>query len=225
MTEPSERTEIVDLQVWSDIACPWCFIGKRRLERALADEPEGSVRVRWRAFELNGTIPEGGLDARQFYIQKFGGEQRMRDIFAHVTAVAAGEGIGMDFGRMRRAPNTRLAHRLIALAAENGRQAAAVEALFRGHFEKGANVGDLDEALALLDSHGTELEVAALREAVARGEGRESVEGDIAAAVRLGIASVPFFVAASRYAVSGAQAPAAFTQLIAAASGRIPVTG
>lgn len=217
MTPTSERTDTVELQVWSDFACPWCFIGKRRLERALSGEPRASVEVVWRAFELNSCIPEEGVAARSFYAAKFGGEERMEEIFAHVTAIAREEGIAMDYGRMRRAPNTRLAHRLVRVAAERGRQDAAVEALFRGHFEEGVDVGDLDAALALLETHEVGLDGDELRAALGAGEGRAEVERDIAAAMCIGIGGVPFFVADNRYAVSGAQAPDAFSRLIGAA--------
>ncbi len=210
-------TTTTTLDVYSDVACPWCFIGKRRLERALGEEPAGSVLLRWRPFELQPDLPPEGVDARPFFAAKFGGERAVDEAFARVAEVGRGEGIAFDFEAMRRAPNTRLAHRLIWLAGERGQADPVVEALFRGHFEEGVHVGDLDACLRLLAAHRVPLDLEELRMAAARREGRAEVEAAEAEAAALGIRAVPFFVAGDRYAVSGAQPPAAYRQLLAAA--------
>ncbi len=201
------------LEVVSDVACPWCFIGARRLGRALAEEPPGSVDVAWLPFELQpGLPPAGAPDPQAFYAQKFGGADAMRRAFAQVAAVGEEVGIAFAFDRLR-APNTRLAHRLIWLAARDGRATQAADALFSGHFEQGADVADLDEALGLLHDAG----VAPDRAEVEAGAGAQEVERAEREVLELGVQGVPLFVADRRYALSGAQPEEHLRELLAAA--------
>lgn len=217
MPAPSEVHRAVIVDVYSDVACPWCFVGKRRLERVLAEEPAGSVRVAWRPFELQPGLPGEGVDANEFFAAKFGGRERMLQVFSHVAEIGRREGIDFRFDLMRRAPNTRLAHQVAFLAAQRGQQESAVETLFRGHFEEGSDVGDLDDVLELFARHGLRLEEDELREAVRRGEGRAEVEAELQKASRMGVSSVPLFVANNAYAIAGAQPPEYFKRLLAAA--------
>lgn len=189
------------LDVWSDIACPWCLLGKRRLEQALALLPAGgSVEVHWRAFELQPTMPADG-QPRAFLEKKLGGPERLRRAQLHIAALGKEVGLNYAFDKQERVSNTRLAHRAVALAGE--RQGALVDALFRAHFEEGR---DLSPLPAVLDvAAGVGLDRAWL-EAELRGQGGlAAVLADEQLAQELGIAGVPCFVADMKVAVSGAQ--------------------
>ncbi len=194
------------LDVWSDIVCPWCFIGKRRLAAALADEPEGSVLVRWHAFQLQPDIPVEGLDAREYFERRFGSPERVAELQAHVAGAALQDGLELRFDLQRRAPNTLLAHRAIKLAPDED---AAIEALFAGHFLEGEDVGDRDTVLRLVP----DLDPDALD----RGDGADAVATDLETAREIGVTGVPFFVAAGRLALSGAHEPALLRRLFATA--------
>lgn len=195
----------VTLDVWSDLVCPWCLIGRRRLERALADEPPDSVAVRWHAFQLQPDIPPEGLDAESYFTAKFGGPERIAEIHGRVEAEAAREGLELRFDLQKRAPNTRLAHRAIKLAPD---PEAALDNLFAGHFQQGEDIGDRDTVLRLVPG----LDVAALD---ADG-GADEVDADLEVAARIGVTGVPFFVAAGKVAVSGAHEPELLRKVIAA---------
>ncbi len=208
---------MITVEVISDVACPFCFIGKRRLEGALRTLEPGSVAVRWQPFELQPDLPSTGAPADEFYRAKFGSLDYRDAMFGDLRLMGEEVGIAFAFDAMRRAPNTRLAHRLIALAGEQGREDAAVEALFRGHFEQGADVGDLDEALALLAGAGVLLD----RAAVLAGAGEEAVREGLEFARRLRVTSVPFFVADRQIALSGALPESAFVRLLETARERV----
>ena len=196
------------VDVISDVICPWCFIGKRRLETALAEEPPGAVEVRWHAFQLQPDIPVEGYDAEAYFQAKFGSAEQVAEMHRRVSVEAAKEGLSFDFAAQRRAPNTLLAHRAIKLAPD---PAAAIEALFRGHFEQGEDIGDRDTILGLVDG----IDPVALD----RGDGADAVANDLEAASEIGVNGVPFFVAAGRVALSGAHEPALLRKLVAAGRG------
>lgn len=199
------------VDVWSDIACPWCFIGKRRLEKALADEAPGSLIVRWRAFQLAPDMPVQGVDAAAHYARKFG--PQFPRMHARVVALAAEDGLA--FQPLRTIGNTRLAHRLVAIAQARGFGDAVVEGLFSAYHEHQVFIGDLDPVLAFLAGRGVDVEV--LRAGIAAGEGDDVVDEDLQAAAEIGIGGVPFFVGAGKVAVSGAQEPETFRAFLAKA--------
>lgn len=199
----------VTLDVWSDMVCPWCFIGKRRLAAALEQEEPGSVEVRWHAFQLQPDIPLEGADAEPYFNAKFGGPERVAEMHQRVTDIAAADGLEFHMERQKRAPNTLLAHRAVKLAAD---PAAAVEALFTAHFVDGEDIGDRDTILRLVP----DVDPAALD----RGDGAEAVAEDLRMAGEIGINGVPFFVGAMRVAVSGAQDAEVLRQLLAEARER-----
>ncbi len=199
----------VTVDVWSDLVCPWCYIGKRRLARALVEEAPGSVEVRWHAFQLQPDVPPEGFDAEPYFTSKFGSAERVREMFARVTEVAAGEGLDFHLELQRRAPNTLLAHRAVQLAPD---AEAALEALFAAHFVHGEDIGDRDTVVRLVPG----LDADALD----RGDGADAVAEDLRMAAEIGISGVPFFVAGMRVAVSGAQEPSILRQLIAEARSR-----
>lgn len=209
------------LDLWADIACPWCWIGSANLRQALAEEPPGSVRVVRRAFELQPDLPPEGLAAEDFYPQKFGSAEAMRAGFARVAEVGRAAGLDLRPEAMTRAPNTRMAHGLVKLAAEEDRDGEAMEALYAAHFRDGRDVADLDVCIEVLSAPAVGLDPAALRRGVEAGGGLEAVLGDERTAQRIGVTGVPFFLAGASVAVSGAQPPAMLRELLAAARERL----
>jgi predicted DsbA family dithiol-disulfide isomerase len=189
--------ERLTIEVASDVICPWCYIGKRRLEKALElvkDEVEAEVR--WLPFQLNPEMPKEGVPRDEYRKAKFGSLERSRGLDARVAGEGRGEGIAFDFERIRRTPNTVAAHQLIELAQKQGVAGPVVDALFRAYFEEGSDIGDPAVLAAI-----------AQRSRVAGWPG-EADGGQVAALeenVRsLGIAAVPTFIIGRRLGVSGA---------------------
>ena len=195
------------VDVWSDIACPWCYIGKRRLEAALRRFPHRDrVEVVWRAFELDPQAPRERDPATPYaarLAQKYGSSQRdAEDMLANMTRVAADEGLDFHFERIRPG-NTFDAHRLLHLAAARGRQGEVQERFFRGYLTEGAAIGH-PEALARLSTEAG-LDPAEVRDVLDGAAFGDRVRADQAQARALGIGGVPFFVLGGRYGLSGAQ--------------------
>jgi predicted DsbA family dithiol-disulfide isomerase len=211
----------IPVDVWADVACPWCYLGHHRLQQAIAAESPGSVEVRPRAFELQPDLPPEGMATEDFYPRRFGSVEAMREAFERVSDEAARSGLELRFDRMRRAPNTRLAHRLVAIAARQGRAVDALRALFRGHFREGADVADLTEAAGLVAAAVPELTPDALCAAIDDGEGDREVSAEEGLAARMGITGVPFFLAGRSVALSGAHDAETLGQLLAAARQRV----
>jgi predicted DsbA family dithiol-disulfide isomerase len=213
---------LLAVDVWSDLVCPWCYLGKRRLERALRERPGIPVVVRWQPFELNPGMPAAGADRREYLRAKFGDPRRLEAAQDQLVALGREAGIDYRFDLIRRVPNTRVAHALIALAGE--RQGAVVEALFRAYFGEARDIGDLDVLIDI--GAGAGLAVADLAAQLTSREAVASVEAGEGDAARLGISGVPFFVLAGRWALSGAQESAtiaAALDQVAAAIGSEPV--
>jgi predicted DsbA family dithiol-disulfide isomerase len=192
----------MDIGVWLDVVCPWCYIGKRRLERAL-DGFDG-VRVIYRAFQLDPAPVPAPVRTKDAMAAKFGGPERAEQMFAHVASIAAGDGLVLNFDRAI-AANTFDAHRLIAWAAAQHRQADMLEALQRAHFTDGVDIGSPGALAAVAGSIG--LDRAAASAFLASGAGADAVHADLTAARDLGITSVPTYVIDGRYAIQGAQEP------------------
>ena len=218
MTETPALKLMID--VISDVVCPWCYIGKRRLEAALAlVAVEGSARevaVRWHPFELNPDLPSAGIDRRDYLDMKFGGAERAVKIYKRVRAGGTSAGIPFAFERIARQPNTRDAHRLVAWAQSRGDAGPLVERLFAAYFLEGRDPGDRDVLAAIAGeaSHDT----AAARAMLESGEEMEAVEASERRARGIGIDGVPFFIFNGRLAVSGAQEARVLADAIAAAS-------
>jgi predicted DsbA family dithiol-disulfide isomerase len=194
------------IDVVSDVICPWCFIGKRRLEKALAllGHP-AAVRVVWRPFRLNPQMPPQGVERRVYRRAKFGTWERSLVLDAQVAEAAAGEGLAFAFDKMTRTPNTLDAHRLIRLAQRIGVQDAVVEALFRAYFVEGLNLNDPPTLLALATLGGIPGPDA--ERLLSGDEGRAEVLAEEAGFKSLGVNGVPSFFVVGRFACSGA-APA-----------------
>ncbi len=196
----------LSIDVVSDVVCPWCFIGKRRLEGALAlyakERPDAPApTVTWRPFQLNPGLPAEGMARADYVAQKFG--PRGGAVYTRVAAVGREVGIDFAFDRITRQPNTLAAHSLIELAGAKGRQDAMKEAFFRAYFLDGVDLTARENLVAIATSAG--LDRAAVEEWLDNADAREATAAEDARARELGIEGVPFFIFNGRLGVSGAQ--------------------
>jgi predicted DsbA family dithiol-disulfide isomerase len=217
-TAASDQLDVqLSIDVVSDVVCPWCYIGKRKLEAALATlhaaEPELAVAVRWHPFELNPDLPAEGIARSAYLEKKFGG--RADEIYQRVRSVGEEVGIDFEFDRISRQPNTRDAHRLIAWAQRRGDAGGLVERLFEAYFKEGRPIGERDELVAIAAAAGHLGEEA--REMLASTAFGAEVEEEYREAQDAGIGGVPFFIFNGRTAVSGAHDPAVLLEAISAA--------
>jgi predicted DsbA family dithiol-disulfide isomerase len=193
------------VDVVSDVVCPWCFIGKRRLEQAMADIAV-PLEIRWRPFQLDPTIPPEGKDRRAYLEAKFGTADRIRQLQDRLSAAGEEEGIPFAFERIKVSPNTLDAHRLIHWAGESGKQERIVDALFRAYFLEGRDIGD--HAVLADTAAAVGMDRAEVARRLVSDKDRASVRAEIAAAQQIGVTGVPTFILLGRYALVGAQ-PAA----------------
>ena len=197
------------IEVYSDVVCPWCYIGKRRLERALGQlNGAAPARITWRPYQLNPTMPKDGMDRTTYLEAKFGSLDAFRQMEEHVLAAGAAERIPFAFEKVARTPNTFLAHRLIWYAEQQSRQDAVVESLFRGYFTEGADIGLVPVLGQLAGRAG--LDAVAVESFLQREEGATEVKAEEAAGHRLGIRGVPYFLVNGSISISGAQPPDIF---------------
>ncbi|MBK7134818.1 MAG: DsbA family oxidoreductase [Rhodocyclales bacterium] len=197
------------IDIVSDVVCPWCFIGKRRLEDALrrlrAERPDVAPTIRWLPYFLNPDTPDSGEPYRPFLERKFGGPEKLAQLLAQIAAAGRTAGIEFAFERIEVRANTLRAHRLIHRAQEKGHADALVERLFAAQFLQGENVGDA-AVLARLAGECGDDEAAAL--AYLRSEADAgAVRAQVERAQRMGVTGVPFFIFAGRYGIGGAQPP------------------
>ncbi|TGQ47762.1 DsbA family protein [Mesorhizobium sp. M00.F.Ca.ET.216.01.1.1] len=195
----------ITVDVVSDVVCPWCFIGQKRLDTAIAAAGEVEVHVRWRPFQLDPTIPPEGKDRREYMIAKFGSEQRIREIHARIEPLGEAEGISFAFDAIKVAPNTLNAHRVIRWAGAAGEavQNRLVRRLFQLNFEEGANLGD--HAVLIEAGREAGMDVSVVETLLPTDADVEAVRTEIATASRMGITGVPCFLLEGKYAVMGAQ--------------------
>jgi len=197
------------IEVISDVICPWCFVGKRRLEKAIASAGvKYDVQVRWLPFQLNPTIPPEGISRKDYRTRKFGSWQRSQELDANVSAIGEADGIPFHFDRMERTPNTVDAHRVIWLAGQHGCQDAVVEALFTAYFVDGRDIGN-QQTLIQIGTE-SELERHAVEAMFNSDDGMQSIRTSGERNQERGVNSVPFFVINSKYDLSGAQPPETF---------------
>jgi predicted DsbA family dithiol-disulfide isomerase len=205
MPDPSPSALTIDIV--SDVVCPWCYVGKRRLEAALGElaarEPGLRPVVRWHPFQLNPDLPAEGVDRRAYLTAKFGGPEPAAQIYERVRAAGAAVGIAFAFERILRQPNTLDAHRLVSWAQRQGGADALVERLFQAYFLEGRGVGERDVLATLAGEAGQD--GGAARAYLASGHGADEVAAMDRRARELGIDGVPFFVFNHRVGVSGAQ--------------------
>ncbi len=207
-------TTRITVDIVSDAICPWCFIGKRRFERALAEAPKDiEVVVAWRPYQLNPEMPPEGMDRKAYLSAKFGGDARADAIYRRVREAGASVGIDFNFAGIPRTPNTTDAHRLIGIAARADKQDAVVEGLFRAYFLEGRDIGNRAVLAAVAAAAG--LEEPVIRDYLAGRDDVERVANEDAVARRMGIQGVPCFILNRKYAISGAQEPAVFLEALA----------
>jgi predicted DsbA family dithiol-disulfide isomerase len=204
--------------VW-DVVCPWCFIGKRRLEKALQivqdDAQVGCARVTWRAFQLNPDLPNEGIERAEYVRRKFG--SNVPSIYQRVAQAGRTAGIEFAFDRISRQPNTLRAHQLVRLAQRAERQDAMVETLFQAYFLEGKDLTQDYVLVELAGRAGVAREAAA--EALTDAREREAIAADETAARALGVSGVPFFIFNRHLAVSGAHEPEVLVRAMRQAAG------
>jgi predicted DsbA family dithiol-disulfide isomerase len=218
----------IKIGVVSDVVCPWCYIGKRRLEKAigrLSDRFE--FEVEYFPFELNPHLPEEGTDYREYLIRKLGSEERYRSLTNHVKKVAAGEGLDFRLELQKISPNTRNAHRIILVARDEGKQSEVVEALFRAHFTEGTDLSKIENLVDIAARAG--LDRRKIELLLNSNTGKLEIEVAERELQDLGITSVPLFIIDDKVGISGAQPVEAFikvfedTALVHARQGFDPV--
>jgi predicted DsbA family dithiol-disulfide isomerase len=212
----------MQIEIYSDVVCPWCYIGKRRLDNALAGPAGEGVAITWRPFQLYPTMPVAGMERAAFLAARYGAQADRTRIPEQIRIEAEGEGLELDFGAIGRMPNTLLAHRLLdhALAAADGvRQHALAEVLFSYYFCEGRDIGDVDVLLEAAAAIG--LDSTSARNHLAGNEGVEDVRTQIAAARDAGITGVPCYVLGGRFALPGAQTAEVMAQVISRAKERL----
>lgn len=207
----TDSRDALTIDVVSDVVCPWCYLGKKRLERALAENGE-ATQVRWRPYQLDPTIPAGGLDRQAYMRNKFGDDGRLEQIHERLRALGAEEGIAYAFDKIERSPNTLDAHRLIRWAAEAGVQDAVVDRLFSLYFEQGRDIGDRKLLAEVARAAG--MDAQSVEKRLAEGTDEREVQQEIAQAQSLGVTGVPFFIFASRFGVPGAQSAEVLTSAL-----------
>jgi predicted DsbA family dithiol-disulfide isomerase len=193
----------LSIDVVSDVVCPWCYLGKRRLESALTQTPEIDVTIRWKPFRLDATIPPEGIPRRVYLERKFGSVEGIQPMHDRLAEFGKAEGIDFRFDRIERSPNTVAAHRLVRWAEHDGAADAVVEALFRAYFTEGRDIGDADVLADVAATAG--LDPDRVKERLASGEDQAEVEAEVVSAYRIGVTGVPCFIVDRRYAIIGAQ--------------------
>ncbi len=199
------KTQPVRIDVVSDVVCPWCFIGKHRLEKALALRPDIPVEVHWRPYFLNDWIPREGIPREQYLTTKFGSPERYKGIAQRVNAAAAEEGLTYASDKMKRQPNTLDCHRLIRWAETEGKAAEMKQKLMDLYFTQGADLTDSETLVQAAASVG--LDAKTVREGLASDQDVAEIEREALSAKEAGIEGVPCFIFGGKFAVSGAQSP------------------
>ncbi|MFZ1809123.1 MAG: DsbA family oxidoreductase [Cyclobacteriaceae bacterium] len=199
----------ITIEVVSDVVCPWCYIGKRRLEKAIELlKGEYEFDVSYLPFELNPNMPKEGRNQKEYLTEKFGGNDRYEQLTSNVTSVAAEEGLLFDYTRQQNSPNTRDAHRLIWLAKQEGVQAEVKEALLKAYFKKGIDLTKNENLIDIVESAGLNRDKATAL--IASDEGLVEVEYLEQLNIQRGVTGVPFYIVNGKYGISGAQPSPSF---------------
>ncbi|MFK7743938.1 MAG: DsbA family protein [Roseobacter sp.] len=206
-------TDTIKLDIISDPICPWCYIGKAHLDKALADHPGHPFAIEWHPFQLNPDMPAQGMDRRAYLEGKFGGKDGAVRAYAPVVENAAAAGLSINFEGMKRTPNTINAHRLIHWAGIEGRQTAAVSALFEAYFVETRDIGDIEVLADIAD--GIEMDAAVVTKLLNSDADIEDIRKRDTHSRQMGVNSVPTFIVAGKHAVPGAQPPDLWHKVIA----------
>ncbi|MGJ5621552.1 DsbA family oxidoreductase [Sulfitobacter sp. MF3-043] len=205
--------EPIKLDVMSDPICPWCYIGKAHLDRALTEHPNHPFVIEWHPFQLNPDMLPEGMDRRAYLEGKFGGKEGAVRAYAPVVEHAKAAGLTINFEAMKRTPNTLNAHRLIHWAGIEGRQTAAVSALFKAYFVDARDIGAVEVLADIADS--IEMDAAVTTKLLQTDVDAQDIRNRDAHSRKMGISSVPTFIVAGTHAVPGAQSPEFWAQVIA----------
>ena len=205
--------EAIKLDIMSDPICPWCYIGKAHLDRALQDHPNHPFAIEWHPFQLNPEMPREGMDRRAYLEGKFGGKEGAVRAYAPVVEHAEKAGLNINFEAMQCTPNTLDAHRLIHWAGIEGRQTAAVSALFKAYFVEARDIGDAEVLADIADS--IEMDAAVVTRLLKSDVDAQDIRDRDAHSRKMGVSSVPTFIIANAHAVPGAQPPELWAQVIA----------
>ncbi len=208
---------MVTLDIISDPICPWCYIGKARLDQAIAETGLDPFDVSWRIFQLNPTMPPEGMDRQDYLQAKFGGKEGAERVYSQVRRSAAETGLELKFDAIKRTPNTFDAHRLIRWAATGGHQPEVVQQLFQRYFENGEDISDHAILLDVAEAAGMKRAVVA--ELLAGDADRETLSEEEQAARRMGVGGVPCFIVGGRYVLQGAQDVETWKKVIAEVAG------
>jgi predicted DsbA family dithiol-disulfide isomerase len=213
----------MQIEIFSDVVCPWCYIGKRRLDAVLESTAGVGLQVTWRPYQLYPQLPEQGMPRQAFMEARFGTDADTSSVYRRVMEEAEAEGLRLDFERIQVAPNTFRAHRLLSWSELSGRQHALAEVLFRYYFREGRDVGDPAELAAAAGEAGLDADAAA---EMLRGHDEvDKVRAELSLAQAAGVSGVPFFVLAGRFAVPGAQSRDVMAALVTRARERLAEAG
>jgi predicted DsbA family dithiol-disulfide isomerase len=214
---------MVKLDIISDPICPWCYIGKTLLDRALEAEPDHPFEIEWHPFQLNPDMPAAGMDRRAYLEGKFGGKERAVQVYGQIDQHARDAGLELNLDDITRTPNTIDAHRLIHWAGIEGVQSRVVSRMFTAYFKDGRDISDPEVLADLADGAG--MDAALVLRLLATDEDVQGIRDKDASFREMGISSVPTFIVAGQHAVPGAQPPELWRKVIAemrdAATGEI----
>lgn len=197
------------INIVSDTVCPWCYVGKKKFERALslfrADHPDEEITFTWRPFQLDPDLPKEGIDRKIHYKRKFGDNPEVRKVGERLTEMGKDLGINFAFDQIKRSPNTIDSHRLIRWAQSAGCQDDVVASLFKAYFEDGKNIGDHDVLIDVARDNGMDADLVA--DLLAKGADEDLVHKEDRLAREMGISGVPTFIVDQRFPIQGAQEP------------------
>jgi predicted DsbA family dithiol-disulfide isomerase len=200
------------IDVFQDVVCPWCRIGKKNMADALQKWDGEPVLVRWHAFFLDPTIPAEGTPFKEIMSSKMGGSGRLKEVFEHTAAAGKAVGLTFRFDEIEKFPNTLLSHLLIAYAPQEIKT-EIVDAITSAYFDAGQDIGSIDVLVAIAEAAG--LDASETREALLSKHNIKDIDQDIEASFKIGIRGVPFFIINNKYSFSGAQPPEAFLKALA----------
>ena len=213
---------MIQLDILSDPICPWCYIGKTLLDKALADRPDHPFTLQWHPFQLTPEMPREGMDRRAYLEAKFGGKKQAVEVYARIAEAGEAAGLMMNLGAIERTPNTLDAHRLIHWAGIEAKQNAVYDALFDAYFNEGRDIGDRDVLADIADS--AELDAAAIRRLLDSDNDLDDICSRDAHARERGVTGVPTFIVANQHVVPGAQQPELWVKLIDEINGQLEGT-
>ena len=191
------------IDIISDPICPWCYIGKTRLDRALELNPTHNFIIEWHPFQLNPTMPKDGMDRREYLEAKFGGQKEAIEVYSNIDKTATETGLSLNFGGIKRTPNTIDAHRLIHWAGIEGRQNSIIDRLFKAYFQEGRDISEHSVLTRIASAAGMDQDV--VRNLLKSDADKEDIKARDTDARKRGIQGVPAFVVANEYIIQGAQ--------------------